>query len=99
MADPALLPPARLQAIERRIHQDARKPDLEGQLASILIDVQEHLHERVLHRLIRIGRIPQILERDPDSPPLHQRHERAEAFASRVTVTSFDQRLDLGRQH
>ena len=99
VADPALLPAARLQPIERGVDQNAREPDIERQLAAILLDVQEHLHERVLHGLVGVGRIAQILERDPERPPLQQRHQRAEAFARRVTLAGFDERLDLGGQH
>ena len=70
-----------------------------GKSLAILLDVQEHLHERVLHRLVGVGRVAQILERDPDRPPLQQRHQRAEPLPRRVTIAGFDQRLDLGGQH
>ncbi len=95
VADPALLAAARLEAIERGVHQDAREPDIEGQVASILFDVQEHFHEGVLHRFISIGRIAQVVERDTHGPPLHQRDQRTKPFARFVSLSVLDQSLDL----
>jgi hypothetical protein len=60
--------------------------------------VQEDLHEGILHRLVGIGRIAQILERDPDGPTLQQRDQRAKPLARLVPFTGLDQRLDFGGQ-
>ena len=59
-----------------------------GSSLAVLLDVQEHLHEGVLHGLVGVGRVAQVLERDADGPPLQQRHERPEAFPRRVPVAA-----------
>ena len=93
-----LLAAAGLQPVERRIHENAGKPDIEGQITSILVDVQEDFYERILHGLVGVGCVPQVLERNPNGPSLEQRHQGAEAVPGRVTFAGVDEPLDLGGQ-
>jgi len=60
----------RFPHIQAPVHQDAREPDLEGQVLAIRGDVGEHLDERVLHGLVRIVGVAQILVGNPDGAPL-----------------------------
>ena len=99
MTDPALLTSARLESIERGVHENAREPDLKRQLAAILLDVQEHLDEGILHGLVGVGGVAQILERDPQRPALQQRHQRPEPIARLVLLSLLDEALDLSRQN
>ena len=98
VTDPALLASARLESIERGVHENAREPDLKRQIAAILLDVQEHLDEGILHGLIGVGGVAQILERDSQRPALQQRHQRSEPIARLVFLSLLDEALDLGGQ-
>jgi hypothetical protein len=98
VTDPALLASARLETIERGVHENTREPDLKRQIAAILLDVHEHLHEGILHRFIGVGGVAQILERDSHRAALHQRHQRAEPLARLVFLALRDEVLDLSGQ-
>ena len=91
-------PRARLAQVEAPVHEDAREPDLERQVFAVARDVREHLHERVLHRLVGVVRIAQVLVRDPHGPALLVGHQFAEPLARGVAFAAGDERLDLGRQ-
>ncbi len=75
---PALPSPPRLQPVEASVDQDARKPDLEGQVFTERAEVDVGLHESVLHRLISVRRLTQVMKRDPDSPTLVTFHDPTE---------------------
>ena len=75
-ADPAGTPLAGLLAVEAAVDEDPGEPDLERQVLAERLDVREHLHEGVLHGLVRIRRVPQEVVGDPRGPALLPRHQR-----------------------
>ena len=79
---PAFPARARLDPVQASVDQDAREPDVERQLLAKRREVLVRLHERVLHRLVRFGRIAQVVIRDPrprgaDAAPRARRTARA----------------------
>ena len=51
----------RLPEVEASVDENAREPHLEREVLAITGDVREHLHERVLHRLVGVVRVAQIV--------------------------------------
>ena len=62
---PALAARPRLDPVQASVDQDAREPHVEGQLLAERREVLIRLHERVLHRFVRFGRVAQVVVRDP----------------------------------
>ena len=95
---PALLPAPALQPVQAGIDENPHEPHIERQLLAVLLDMQEHLDEGVLHGLVGVRRIPQIVIGDAEPAPLEQRHQRAEPVPRRLAIAGHDERLDLARQ-
>ena len=57
----------------------------------------EDLDERILNRLVSVGRIAQILIRDPKRPSLVKRDELSEPIACRGNLATADQVANLDR--
>ena len=96
--DPAQPPAPRLPQVEAAVHQDAREPDLEGQVLAIRGDVRKDLDERVLHRLVGILRVAQVVIGDAYGPALLAGDQVAKPLARCITLSGDDQRLDGARQ-
>ena len=95
-SNPPLLPAPALQPVEAGIDEYPHEPPVEGQILAILLDVQKHLYEGVLHGLVGIGGIAEVVIRDAQSPALQERHEGAEPIASGLALASQHERLDFG---
>ena len=93
---PAFPPGARLDPVEAPVDQDAREPDVERQFLAKRREVLIRLHERVLHRLVRLGRIAQVVVRDPGGAPLVPRHQLRVALARVFQIPARLHRLDGG---
>jgi Domain of unknown function (DUF4159) len=91
---PALTASARLDPVEASIDQDAREPDLEGERLAKRREVRIRLDERVLDRLVRLGRVAQIVKRDARRPALMAGHELAKPLAGPRMIAGLAQRLD-----
>src|SRR6185369_16291036 len=68
--EPAVAAHARLSSIEAAVDQDAREPDFEGPRFTIRSDMTEDFDERVLNRLVGLGRVAKILKRDAECATL-----------------------------
>ena len=62
--DPPFTPPASFQPVKAAINQDAREPDLKGQILAERAHVRVGLHEGVLDRFIPVGRVAKIVKRN-----------------------------------
>ena len=72
-----------------RVDQNPREPRLERQVLAVLLDVQEHLDERVLHRFVGVGRVRADTETRSGAPaagaaPPARRSARAPRPARRL---------------
>ena len=60
--------------------------------------MRERLHERVLHRFVGLGAVPQVVTGEPDRAALMPRHEVGVALARLVPASGQHQLLDFRRQ-
>ena len=73
--EPPLATGSRLDAVQAPVDQYPGEPDLERELLPERRQVRIGLDERVLHRLVGFGAIPEVVERDPGGPALVPGHE------------------------
>jgi hypothetical protein len=81
--------------IEAAVDQDAREPDLKGQVSLKGGDVHIRLHKSILNGFVGLGGVAEIMPGNARRPPLLTCHDLREQVPGSVVVARRDQILDL----
>src|SRR5262245_8001826 len=95
--NPTLTPPSCLQPVQAPIDQDAREPNLKGQFLTETAEMHVGFDESILHCFVGVRRVPQVVERDTNSPPLVARHDFRKFLAGFLEAAGRLQGLHIHR--